>query len=348
MNVLRSTRLDGSDIRRARFAFAGILCLLLIGMTAGLPSVAHAEVGARDFCQNYKLQPANTCSPSGSSEPYFYEGESWNSTGEGVGSCVGILLEVVPNWTCTGDGGTYDEVYCKSSCEGETGWAVAHDHSATKASNFTGWGKYNTKTPGALASLGDTSALLSQSAAPLPLEVGGPPDPVPATTPRQMVETVDTAESSAFSVMDRPQVAGDIVPTDELIAFSANSGANPGLARHVTTSAGNAWLVPGDGDICLIGESVTTAGQGGAACGPDTQAVAGKLALESTSTHNPGAAFVAGLAPNGVTSVTLLTKSGDQYSAAVKDNVYMVEVPAWVTQVTADDSSPDTVVMSEP
>jgi hypothetical protein len=241
-------------------------------------------------------------------------------------------------------------VYCHSSCEGESGWAVAHDHSATKSSNFTGWGDYSGSA--AVSILGSA---LDATAEPLSLEANGPPDPVGASTPRLMVSTVDSAETSALGVMRRPQDSSDAVPTNQMISFSANSGANPSLARHVLPTgtdgsiAGEAWLVPGSGKICLIDTSATSSAQGGAGCVVDGVADTGRLMIESTSAISPGKALVSGLVPDGVTTVSLKTSSGRTLQVPVTENVYMDEVAGWVSKASFDGSSgPVSVTMEEP
>jgi hypothetical protein len=120
-----------------------LTALLCIGASAfALPAAAQAE-GARDFCKDVLLEPGTTCAPEGSAESSFIETEGWNTSGEGVGSCTGVVNEGWVAEVCVGDVSSgYDEVYCTSGCNGAPGWAAVHDHSAYYRSYFTAWGRY--------------------------------------------------------------------------------------------------------------------------------------------------------------------------------------------------------------
>jgi hypothetical protein len=333
---------------RTSSAFLQVMCCaaVCLGLAAMIP--ASASAAARDFCVNVKLGPGGTCGDYGSAESSYGETESWNSSGEGVGSCAGVNDEGVPAWSCTGDASGYDEAYCTGSCANHPGWAVAHDHSATKSSNFTSWGSYSGSD---IVSLDTATGL---GAAPPALTPYGPPEPVSPTTPRLMISQVDAAEASAFGVMRRPLASSDVVPIDQLISFSASSGANPSLARRVLPGApqgqvsGAAWLVPGDGKVCLISISRSSRALGGAGCLIDEAAITGKLIVESTSTEAGGGALVAGLVPDGVPTVTL-TSGGRTWSVPVKENVYMAEVSGWVSNASfVGPAGPVNLVMPEP
>jgi hypothetical protein len=109
-------------------------------MAIAAPSLGLAE-GSGDFVSGVKLAPAETYGgPNKRSS--FIEVESWNSTGEGVGNCGGDYLEATEHQACTGDiASGYDEAYC-TACNGDTGWAFVHNHSAFYTSYFTGWEHY--------------------------------------------------------------------------------------------------------------------------------------------------------------------------------------------------------------
>jgi hypothetical protein len=151
-----------------------------------------------------------------------------------------------------------------------------------------------------------------------------------------LATSVEPADQSAFGILRRAVAPSDAVPASASATLGADGfagmfGANLALAREVTGlgALGLAWVVPGDGSICLIDEG-NVAGIddafGGSACEADAGATTGQLETVAFSANAPGTLLVAGVVPDGVTSVQLDLASGGADSVTVHDNVYMAEV----------------------
>jgi hypothetical protein len=140
-----------------------------------------------------------------------------------------------------------------------------------------------------------------------------------------LVSVVPPSQAAAFAILRRPATASDALPASMLPEqFIHIYGANPALARRVQglPQGAEAWLVPGNGSLCLVTNS-------GASCGPDATLIKYGLAIESGS--GSGSQSVTGVVPDGVTSVTITLGSGSQQDATVVDNGYTA---------TADGPSP--------
>lgn len=114
-----------------------------IGFTAA--PAAQAEV-AGDFAERILLYPAESISPYPYDYFKFIETEGWSQYGtgncNGVSSSSGGSDPGTSTWlgsACDSDGSPPDEVYCRSSCSGKSGYPFIHDHSAFYADYFTGW-----------------------------------------------------------------------------------------------------------------------------------------------------------------------------------------------------------------
>jgi hypothetical protein len=140
-----------------------------------------------------------------------------------------------------------------------------------------------------------------------------------------LASVVPPEQAAAFAILRRPATASDALPASMLPEqFVGIYGASPGLARRVRglPQGVEAWLVPGNRSLCLVTNR-------GAACGADAALDRYGLALESGS--GSGAPSVAGVVPDGVTSVTITLANGSQQDATVVDNGYAA---------TADGPSP--------
>ncbi len=118
------------------------------------------------------------------------------------------------------------------------------------------------------------------------------------------------------------------------------------LARRAQGSAGGeAWVIPRSGSLCLVAES-TTGLNGGAVCADDRAALSGQMAFYASNPQAPGAVFVAGLVPDGVTNVVLHMRgpaaSGSTSTQAltVHENVYMDEVHSSISSITENGPAP--------
>lgn len=89
-------------------------------------------------------------------------------------------------------------------------------------------------------------------------------------------------------------------------------GLNPDLARALT-EAGEVWVIPGNGFICL---------DCGGACRSTTANAAAEGIVTWTSSRSGDRCIVHGLLPDGVSQVTLVTTTGISADVPVRDNVY--------------------------
>jgi hypothetical protein len=149
------------------------------------------------------------------------------------------------------------------------------------------------------------------------------------------ITTVDTTEAAAFGILRRPVTSADAVPTE--LAGDASSqaadqmnGTNDALARKVTGlgSLGNAWLIPGAGTLCLLANGSygdQAIAFGGEVCSADSAAVTGQLQAVAMSSRAPGVMLIAGVVPDGVSTVTATFSTGSVQTVAVHDNVYMLD-----------------------
>lgn len=149
-------------------------------------------------------------------------------------------------------------------------------------------------------------------AIPVTLAIGDSSDPAPAP---QAVRTLD-AQLNQLGVFRRDRTDADVVPTatsDALITprLVASTGANVNLSRRAGDTGVS--LVPGDGELCIIVPR-------GMSCRDEAAAVGAPVVTGEGS----GSAYVSGLVPDGVQSVTVATAKGN-VDAPVQDNAYSVE-----------------------
>jgi hypothetical protein len=161
----------------------------------------------------------------------------------------------------------------------------------------------------------------------------------------QLATSADVTQASTFSVLRRDRTADDELPSrlaSDLTRqghFTGVFGANVDLARHVKLAAGNIWVIPGNGAICIYATSnlqPSTAEPGapsGGSCEVDSDATQGHLSIESETDELPGKDFVAGLVPDGVSNVVLRLASGKTQTFAVTENVYIALVSGHVNAV---------------
>jgi hypothetical protein len=149
---------------------------------------------------------------------------------------------------------------------------------------------------------------------------------VKSGAPRTQTGSVAQSVQQQFGIFRRAKRPDDTLPKDVLITFTAGLndrlGTNPALARRLGTSG--AWVVPGDGFICV-------AQSGSAGCGPSSSAASGHFIL---TTRGEGLGLkgdetiVSGLMPDGVSSVNLTTETGKSVQAPVSDNGFDVVAPS--------------------
>jgi len=174
------------------------------------------------------------------------------------------------------------------------------------------------------------------------------------------------AQSAHLGILRRPRVASDALPPRD--AFSAThtpmaaNGVNPSLSRRAEGfTSGAAWVIPGNGTICLIASNAqglamasehlapgsTTpkrivrvpGANGGAACTTGSNASKGWSAGTGGTSESPGMIFTAGIVPDGVADVTVNLAGGGTLTLPVHENVYMAEIHGWPSSVSFTGSA---------
>lgn len=112
-------------------------------------------------------------------------------------------------------------------------------------------------------------------------------------------------QSAWFGILRRPQVDSDRIPEERrdqyVNGMIGRLGLNPALARGARTDAGDVWVVPGNGFICLD--------VGGMCC--NTSEVARSQGLVTwTSAGSGDRTIVHGLVPDGTEEVVLTATDG--------------------------------------
>ena len=158
---------------------------------------------------------------------------------------------------------------------------------------------------------------------------------VPPLAEATVAQSTEPALLSSFELLRRAQIASDVIPASIPVVLSEASGANLGLARRVTGEQGEeAWIIPGNGSACILAQ-LSRDGIGGAVCTTSAAARAGQLNVQSASAQLPGAELVAGLVPDGVSSVTMHLAGGATVTAAVHEDVYVALIQGAVTSMDA-------------
>jgi hypothetical protein len=115
--------------------------MMVVGALALHPATALAGSGV--FCSYCDLNAHEA--HVGNYRGYFYETESWNADGKGVGSCTGVGSSggTFANVACHSDASGYNEVYC-TGCNGYKGrWSIVENNSNHGYNSvFTGWESY--------------------------------------------------------------------------------------------------------------------------------------------------------------------------------------------------------------
>jgi hypothetical protein len=127
----------GNTVRTALLGVFAVICLAVPGMVGAAVFAPDAHAGSGDFCTDTDLNPGESASCMYESHSYFYEVETWNTDGKGVGSCAKV--ESGGSTCSTAFGSGYNEAYCKSSCDGGSGRAYVSNNNPSYNSVFTGW-----------------------------------------------------------------------------------------------------------------------------------------------------------------------------------------------------------------
>ncbi len=146
---------------------------------------------------------------------------------------------------------------------------------------------------------------------------------------------IEAAAGQAFALLRRARTAIDVIPASVPVALSGASGANLALSRGVEGAGGErAWIVPGSGSTCILAE-LQSAGLGGAVCTSTAAARAGELNVQAAAASSPGSELVAGLVPDGVSTVSMRLAGGAELHVAVHEGVYLSVVHGSVQAISA-------------
>jgi hypothetical protein len=135
-------------------------------------------------------------------------------------------------------------------------------------------------------------------------------------------------QSSLFGILRRPQVDSDRIPEERRDECTSGMigrlGLNAALARCVRTDAGDVWVVPGNGFICL---------DVGGMCCKTSEVARAQGMVTWTSARSHDSTIVHGLVPDGVEEVVLTATDGTTKTVPVKDNVYGTEMEGVFTSL---------------
>ena len=142
---------------------------------------------------------------------------------------------------------------------------------------------------------------------------------------RVQIDTAITpAEKAAFGILRRPRVPSDAYPRSLLHLYGEiypQAGSNAGLSRRAQGLGSPAWIIAANDNIlCLIAV-------GGGDCSPLQPAERGLLATFNGGRKAHGGVRMAGVVPDGVSTVTIHSNNGSTVTVRVHDNVYVAFVP---------------------
>lgn len=82
---------------------------------------------------------------------------------------------------------------------------------------------------------------------------GEEPAPFSASNQRAEITAIQPSQSKSFAAFRRPRTAADVIPQEVrgLLTETAVTGKNVDLSRSVTSTAGTAWIIPGDNAVCI-------------------------------------------------------------------------------------------------
>lgn len=139
--------------------------------------------------------------------------------------------------------------------------------------------------------------------------------------------------AKSASVSTVPQIANPYV--------AARLGLDPSAIERVDTNSGPVWIVPGSAGACVLaGQTANTAepvaGANFTGCSTTASILANGLFVRAS---DPSGNFVAGLAPNSDSSVTVTTPTGPAQTLPVSSNVVYAKVPSGPMTMTLGNAS---------
>ncbi|MEV4421075.1 hypothetical protein AB0L40_13995 [Patulibacter sp. NPDC049589] len=136
------------------------------------------------------------------------------------------------------------------------------------------------------------------------------------------IGAVQPAQQQTLRVLRRARRASDTLPASaRSVASPARYGRNPQLARAVTTRSGKAWVVPGDGVVCLVMPDPVDGWA--TSCAPTGEVATRGLTLGLTGTDASAAVT---LVPDGATVTT--TDDADRTRNVTPDDSGIVDTDA--------------------
>lgn len=160
---------------------------------------------------------------------------------------------------------------------------------------------------------------------------------ITATSPRLgAVKLGSRIQRAAFSAFSRAGLRSDELPRSLRANVSRQArGVELGLSRRILADdAGAVYLVPAPREVCAVSVGHSP-GKISQACSPYSAAAAkGFFWMASASGSGSGQA-ITGVAPRGITTVTLTTARGDKTSARVTaDGGYRLAFAGTATKLT--------------
>ncbi len=135
---------------------------------------------------------------------------------------------------------------------------------------------------------------------------------------RPRLVAISVEQADGFAILRRAQRESDRLTPGRWQALDQGApghvGLNPALARRAATPAGDMWVVPGNGYLCLALAGCLT-------CAP-TESAAKRGMITWTSRRATGQGIVRGLVPDGVEKITLVTANGASIAVQVSENVF--------------------------
>lgn len=133
----------------------------------------------------------------------------------------------------------------------------------------------------------------------------------PASKADPLVPRASTDQIAAFAVLGQSRTAGDAITIGPLVELAGQletiANANVDLSRHIGSTASDTWLVPGDGQLCVVSQSD---GRASFNCVPTAKAAAGEgLQTLSGGAIAEGSAIVSALVPDAARDLTLTSGS---------------------------------------
>jgi hypothetical protein len=115
-------------------------------------------------------------------------------------------------------------------------------------------------------------------------------------------------------------------------AISPKLGMAPSLAREVSLPTGTLWVVPGSGGMCIAAIQPGSTAPMGISCDYLAGADAHGVQISGGTQGSP--IFLAGIVPDGISTVQITKADGSTVTDQVVDNAYALTLPQQPTAIT--------------